>query len=353
MGCSREHRLVNAQCPACGSAAATTTVAAWFAASADSAPVGPDWRSVGYADLVRAALAFPQPPAPPPPPLPPIALELRSTLGMLTFWRSNLTATIAVTGVAAATFYGMGRLGGVFADIVSWFVLAAFAASIAVPARRWYRVRRVAGKWQRIRKAREDAVAAAQAAYARARDRAAAGWSSGHYCHACIACFWPGSQSEALPPERFRAELARLGDYARLGQQYSAAYGALPTTTGETPPVTIGDITVTEATISTPSGSMPSSGAQWRLAQTHAETREVRPVWAIALAALFAPVCGLGFLFLLVKRGRLVSYLSVTVANPHVSHQTRVVVASPLEKFVLESKLDYATLVASRCSQLG
>lgn len=87
--------------------------------------------------------------------------------------------------------------------------------------------------------------------------------------------------------------------------------------------VTIGDIGVTPDTVVTPNGSGPLAGSQWIVTDRTTVTQAI-PTWAIVMAVLFALLCLLGLLFLLVKETRITGYVEVTVRTGDVMHMTQL-----------------------------
>ena len=76
-------------------------------------------------------------------------------------------------------------------------------------------------------------------------------------------------------------------------------------TSGVPPPsepvlVTVGDMTVTEHWVLTPSGAFPLAGTAWTVTNQTITTERI-PAWAIVFTILFLLFCLLGLLFLLVK----------------------------------------------------
>src|SRR5262245_23021640 len=67
--------------------------------------------------------------------------------------------------------------------------------------------------------------------------------------------------------------------------------------------VTIGDIGVTRNWVVTPNGNAPVAGSRWIVLDQSRTERKI-PTWAIVLAIVFAVLCLIGLLFLLVKEDR-------------------------------------------------
>jgi hypothetical protein len=64
--------------------------------------------------------------------------------------------------------------------------------------------------------------------------------------------------------------------------------------------VAIGDISVTQTTIYTPSGSRPVNEVSWNVTDMSVTSQGI-PTWAIVCAIVFILFCLLGLLFLLAK----------------------------------------------------
>jgi hypothetical protein len=87
--------------------------------------------------------------------------------------------------------------------------------------------------------------------------------------------------------------------------------------------LTIGDIGVTPDSVVTPNGTGPLAGSQWIVTdRTTVETKI--PTWAIVMAILFALLCLLGLLFLLVKENVVRGYVEVSVHSGNVVHMTQL-----------------------------
>ena len=311
----------------------------------DDCSGGADVRSIGYAELVRSALACPGPPVPPAPPLPPPPNDAPRIdfVRAPAFWRVGTGLVVGAVAVGSVISGGSRVAPGMLSGLLSWAAIAGFVALLIVPGLWGRRAERSTRRWWQARAAYDSAFASAQAVSVQARKRAEASWRAAHYCHGCMVCFWAVPQSQALSPAQFRGELTGQGGYARLGQQYEFAYRALRPQTAVTQ-VTIGDIVVSGRSIATPSGVIAASGAEWRSWEVHTESRRVTPAWAIALAVTFSPLCGLGLLLLRIKQDESVLHLGVSVQNANVLHKTQVRTSGLPERRLLESKLDYARL---------
>lgn len=93
------------------------------------------------------------------------------------------------------------------------------------------------------------------------------------------------------------------------------------------PPVTIGDILVTEDTVFTPNGNGYLRDAQWIFTDM-SRTETKTPTSAIVLAIIFALFCLIGLLFLLMKEKVTSGYVEVSVRVGDVFHKTQILVNS-------------------------
>lgn len=83
----------------------------------------------------------------------------------------------------------------------------------------------------------------------------------------------------------------------------------------EQPVCVIGDIGVTSNAVITPAGIYPLKGTTW-IVTDQSRTASRIPTVAIVLAIIFAFLCLLGLLFLLMKEEVTEGYVQVTVTNP-------------------------------------
>ncbi|MFI1930376.1 hypothetical protein [Streptomyces sp. NPDC020330] len=97
---------------------------------------------------------------------------------------------------------------------------------------------------------------------------------------------------------------------------------------GGVPVLTIGDITLMNDAIVTPSGSMPLKGAVWT-ATDMSRTEEKIPTHAVVLAIVFALFCLIGLLFLLMKEKRTTGFIQVTVTSGGRHHSTMIPAMGP------------------------
>ncbi|MGW2839530.1 hypothetical protein ACWCWD_17210 [Streptomyces sp. NPDC001493] len=94
------------------------------------------------------------------------------------------------------------------------------------------------------------------------------------------------------------------------------------------PMLSIGDIAVTNDSVITPSGTMPLKGAIWT-ATDMSRTEEKIPPVAIVLAIVFALLCLVGLLFLLMKEKKTTGFVQVTVVSGGRHHSTMIPAMNP------------------------
>jgi hypothetical protein len=91
--------------------------------------------------------------------------------------------------------------------------------------------------------------------------------------------------------------------------------------------LTIGDIGVSQHWVVTPNGTAPLAGSTW-IARDMSRTESKIPSWAIILAIVFALLCLVGLLFLLVKEHTTTGYVEVSVQQGQLYHVTQIPVSS-------------------------
>lgn len=111
------------------------------------------------------------------------------------------------------------------------------------------------------------------------------------------------------------------------GTGFPGQQGMVPPGAGG-PMLSLGDITVMGDSIVTPSGTMPLKGAVWT-ATDMSRTEEKIPTVAIVLAILFALLCLVGLLFLLMKEKKTTGFIQVTVVSGGRHHSTWIPAMHP------------------------
>jgi hypothetical protein len=107
------------------------------------------------------------------------------------------------------------------------------------------------------------------------------------------------------------------------------------------PLVQIGDISVDQQWVRTPSGSLPTAKATW-IVQDMTRTDTGIPAHAIVLAVVFFFFCFLGLLFLLIKENRTTGWMQVTVQGPAFAHTTQVPVSNQTTVADIHARVGYA-----------
>ena len=113
--------------------------------------------------------------------------------------------------------------------------------------------------------------------------------------------------------------------------------------------LTIGDIGVTRNWVVTPNGTARLDGSQW-IARDMTRTESKIPTWAIVLAVVFALVCLLGLLFLLVKEKYTTGYVEVSVQAGNLVHATQIPVSSQYQVAQIRQQVSQAQTLAAAAS---
>jgi hypothetical protein len=111
--------------------------------------------------------------------------------------------------------------------------------------------------------------------------------------------------------------------------------------------VTIGDIGVTQTQVVTPNGTAPLHGSQW-LVNDQSITTERIPTWAIVCAVVFAFLCLLSLLLLLVKEPVTIGYVNVTVRSGELVHTTQIPASNPAVAEWARSTVSYVQSLAAQ-----
>ncbi|NEW46418.1 hypothetical protein GV792_18015 [Nocardia cyriacigeorgica] len=111
--------------------------------------------------------------------------------------------------------------------------------------------------------------------------------------------------------------------------------------------MSIGDIGISEDSVTTPAGSMPLRGAIWTITDM-SQTSEKIPTYAVVLAILLFPLCFLGLLFLLVKEKTTVGYVQVTVTSEGRYHSTMIPAQNQQTFPMLLHQVNYARALSAR-----
>src|SRR5215472_6738005 len=128
-------------------------------------------------------------------------------------------------------------------------------------------------------------------------------------------------------------------------QPVQANVGAVAAS-GEPILVQIGDISVTQTTVFTPSGSRALNEVQWSV-NDMTVTSQAIPTWAIVCAIVFALACLLGLLFLLVKETVTKGTMQVTVHGAGLVYTTQIPIATPQQVADVNARVNYARTLSS------
>ncbi|MFF2327728.1 MULTISPECIES: hypothetical protein [unclassified Streptomyces] len=136
----------------------------------------------------------------------------------------------------------------------------------------------------------------------------------------------PEAAAQQAPGYGYPPEQA--GQPTMPGYGYPQQPGLPPGTAGSAPMLTLGDITVMSDQIVTPAGTMPLKGAVWT-ATDLSRTEEKIPTVAIVLAIVFALLCLIGLLFLLMKEKKTTGFIQVSVTSGGRHHSTMIPATGP------------------------
>jgi hypothetical protein len=109
---------------------------------------------------------------------------------------------------------------------------------------------------------------------------------------------------------------------------------------------TIGDISISQHWVQTPSGPHPIRGSVWTMTDM-SRTEDTVSTAGIVLAVVFVWFCLLGLLFLLMKDRRTVGYVQITVQGSGFHHSTMVGVTSPQTVVYVHQMVNYARTLAA------
>ncbi|MEU9623456.1 hypothetical protein ACIP4W_11460 [Streptomyces sp. NPDC088846] len=132
--------------------------------------------------------------------------------------------------------------------------------------------------------------------------------------------------SAAQPGPGYGYPQEQAGQPTMPGYGYPQQPGPPPG--GGAPMLAFGDITVMNDQIVTPAGTMPLKGAVWT-ATDLSRTEEKIPTVAIVLAIVFALLCLIGLLFLLMKEKKTTGYIQVSVTSGGRHHSTMIPATGP------------------------
>lgn len=106
--------------------------------------------------------------------------------------------------------------------------------------------------------------------------------------------------------------------------------------------VTIGEISCTQTMVLTPAGSFPLKGTTWSSTNNTRTTTKI-PTYAIVLAIVFALLCLIGLLFLLMKEQVTEGFMQVTVQGEGGRfYSTQIPISDPSQVADVERRVNYA-----------
>lgn len=109
---------------------------------------------------------------------------------------------------------------------------------------------------------------------------------------------------------------------------------------------TIGDISISQNWVMTPTGPHPIRGSVWTVTDMSYYHEDISTV-GVVLAIIFVWFCLLGLLFLLMKDRRLAGYLQVTVQGNGFFHSTMIPVTGPQTAMFVHQQVNYARSLAA------
>jgi hypothetical protein len=109
---------------------------------------------------------------------------------------------------------------------------------------------------------------------------------------------------------------------------------------------TIGDISISQHWVLTPTGPHPIRGSVWTVTDMSHYQESISSA-GIVLAILFIWVCFLGLLFLAMKDRRTVGYIQVTVQGSGFHHSTLIPARSPHSVMEVQQMVNYARSLAA------
>jgi len=109
---------------------------------------------------------------------------------------------------------------------------------------------------------------------------------------------------------------------------------------------TVGDISISQHWVMTPTGPHPIRGSVWTVTDMSYYQESISTA-GIILAIVFVWFCLLGLLFLLMKDHRMVGYLQVTVQGNGFHHSTMIPARGPQSVIGVHQTVNYARSLAA------
>ena len=114
----------------------------------------------------------------------------------------------------------------------------------------------------------------------------------------------------------------------------------------DVPLVTVGEISCTSSMVMTPNGSFPIRGTEWIIHDGSSKSRRIPP-YAIVLAILFALLCLIGLLFLLIQEDVYTGSVDVTVRDSSGHYfATSIPVRGPATVSEVHTQVNYCRYLA-------
>jgi hypothetical protein len=139
--------------------------------------------------------------------------------------------------------------------------------------------------------------------------------------------WWQASDGKWYPPE----QAPSVGPVLAGGAAAPNAQGVL---------VTVGDIGCTQDEIITPNGRFPLRNSTW-IVTNQTQVVEKIPTYAIILAIVFALLCLIGLLFLLIKERTFQGFMQVSVQGPNLYYATQVPISHQTQVLDVEQRVNY------------
>lgn len=108
----------------------------------------------------------------------------------------------------------------------------------------------------------------------------------------------------------------------------------------------VGDISFSQYWIVSPSGSFPIQGSRW-VVREHVSESEGIPAWAIIMAIVFALLCLIGLLFLLVKERKTAGFVEVEVQGVGFLHSCQIRISNQDQVADVNARVGYARSLAA------
>ncbi|GAB19914.1 hypothetical protein GOEFS_096_00910 [Gordonia effusa NBRC 100432] len=115
----------------------------------------------------------------------------------------------------------------------------------------------------------------------------------------------------------------------------------------EQPLVSIGEITCTQSYVITPSGTFPTAGAQWTVADMSMTTERISQTGLVLALVGFFLICAFSLFFLLMKDRQTVGYIQVMVRGVNgMTYVANIPARSPATMMDISNRVNYARALA-------